>query len=143
VKESDITPKIIEKSKELAEYWRMELAYGSWVAVHFSKLGLAPLLFDGEWSSGVPSDSLYHEKTMELFQKDKWFPIPSISDCLEKLRELSISIHLSDTARVNIEDVEYFNGSYVVRGIKFRKYWFLNNPHEALLSALLEVLNAK
>ena len=137
MKESDITPKIIEKSKELAEYWRMELAYGSWVAVHFSKLGLAPLLFDGEWSSGVPSDSLYHEKTMELFQKDKWFPIPSISDCLEKLMELRLRyiFHAWELDEILVSLIDDEKGDVTVDQMK------ATTLHEALLSALLEVVS--
>ena len=121
MKKSDITPEIIEKSKEFAKYGEPELYVGCWIWEERTGLSLI---------SDNPQNYLNPNN----------IPIPSISDCLEKLRELSISIHLSDTARVNIEDVEYFNGSYVVRGINFKKYWFLNNPHEALLSALLEVL---
>ena len=75
MKEKDITPEVIKLSKEIAELYRMEIYKGCWVG----------------WSSDDGLDLVTTELGVAFLNKSEkrlWFPIPLISDCLEKLREL-------------------------------------------------------
>jgi len=88
MKQSDITPEAIRLSKEIAKYWRMEIYEGCWF-----------------WDAEVGYLFMVHEVFDSTWVDDE-YPIPSISDCLEKLG--------------NCADIKVV--------------------HEALLSALLEVV---
>ena len=145
MKREQITPEIIELSKKIAEKWRMDIYFGGWAIVLFERLGEQPILYNGEWSCGAPSDSLYHEKTMKLYTQDKWFPIPSMGDCLEKLRELGIPVQIKDRRDRYAESRGWTHQLAFGHPNKKSAYksWggVINGTlHLALLSALLEVL---
>lgn len=112
MRESDITPEVIELAKEIAEIWRMEIYVGCWI-IH--KDGGIPHLV----STGV-----------QFYENEHQISIPSISDCLEKLRELDIEPDISIDA----------NGNTYLKYDDPLKMYLYDSCHEALLSALLEVL---
>ena len=81
MKESDITPKVIELAKEIVKYWRMEIYEGCWIT--------------RAEASGHETTLITARKLDEIehygfgaYINVGFFPVPSISDCLEKLREL-------------------------------------------------------
>lgn len=127
MKESDITPKVIELAKEIVKYWRMEIYEGCWIT--------------RAEASGHETTLITARKLDEIehygfgaYINVGFFPVPSISDCLEKLRELQYYVQWND----NLDFYEVFiwkNLDDVPKSIKCK--WKL---HEALLAALLEVL---
>ena len=66
MREKDITPEVIRLSKKIAELWRMEIVKGVW---YIDDVDDTPFLAAGNYSP--------------IF-----LPIPSISDCEQKLVEL-------------------------------------------------------
>ena len=139
MRKSDIIEKVIELSKKIAEHWRMEIYVGGWICLIQIKRGkqkFNPELVDGKifW---IDKDTrqLYWGSFGEIHKKE-YIPIPSISDCLDKLRELGYFIRIQDQPdfyEVGIwKDVEDEN---IAGGAS-------PNIHEALLSALLEVLKS-
>jgi len=71
MKEQDITPKVIELARKITKHWRMEIYEGCWVFLRWP----TPFLVRDEHS-------------VEWAIEQNAIPIPSISDCLEKLLEL-------------------------------------------------------
>ena len=133
MKQSDITPKIIELSKQIAEYWKMEIYEGCWVNISrddTQKIVLATKVncLGFYWRSPDMND-------FRFFACPEDFPIPSISDALEKLRELDWCIEMTYICEPKIE-LNYVKGGERFKQIKAEG----NTLHEALLSALLEVL---
>ena len=133
MKESDITQPVIEKCKEIAKHWRMEIYVGCWICLIQIKRGkkkFNPELVDGKifW---IDKDTrqLYWGSFGEIHKKE-YIPIPSISDCLEKLRELEVEPDISIDA----------NGSTYLQYDDPLKMYLYDSCHEALLSALLEVV---
>lgn len=154
MKESDITPEIIAKAKEIAEHWRMEIYEGCYFAVESSKKddweGIDAKIFTppeiymtknigggryyGYASPENGCGSVFSEDPHDYCLPDKWFPIPSISDCLEKLREFAeenIQIFI-DASLIWFVTINAFSKKSKVTESK--------NLHEALLTALLSVL---
>ena len=124
-----ITPKAIELSKEIAEYWRMEIYKGCWVCVIQVKKGGEKFnrkLIDGKtyWID-KDTQQLYWGSFGKIHEND-YFPIPSISDVLKKLSGITTSIE-KELLRL----VTNLWRGYHTNIIEF---------HKALLSALLEVL---
>ena len=117
MREKDITKEVIRLSKEIAEHWRMEIYEGCWFV---SGLDGQPILY---------KDILYDPD-----YKKPDIPIPSISDCLEKIRELGYCMRLEDQPdfyEFGIwDDVEY---APIATGAD-------QNLHQCILSALLEVV---
>ena len=113
-----ITPEIIKLSKEIAKYWRMEIYEGCWVL----QGGLVKLVYQklGQFTRVI----IECEKRDVL--EGNLIPIPSISDCLEKLSGITTSIEKELLGLVT----NLWRG-YHTNIIEF---------HETLLSALLEVL---
>ena len=109
MKESDITQPVIDKCKQISEHWRMEIYVGCWIICSYLKMDVVVL------HHGV---SIY---------KGELIPIPSISDCLEKLRELRALSAFGGGATKAIT-------AFLMGQITITKL------HESLLSALLEVL---
>ena len=111
MREKDITPEVIRLSKAIAELWRMKIYVGCWV------ITLREVVY-----------LIKSESEIEWIEEDHGgIPIPSISDCLEKLKEL-------DSEWRTHQLVAVFDGllTYDIMTIQIF--------HEALLSALLEVL---
>ena len=118
MKESQITPRVIKLSKEIAGHWRMEAYEGCWLFyVQNQQLTLAQI------------------STQADVKELGFIPIPSISDCLEKLRELKWCIEISwiMEPRVRLDYVQPKEESKTIKTTG-------DTLHEALLSALLEVL---
>ena len=133
MKESDITPEVIAKAKEIAEIWRMEIYEGCWV-LHG---GLVKLVYQklGQFISVI----IGHQKGE--FLSGDLIPIPSILDCLKKLDNSppEIGIHYSgEKYRVNIS-FDVWGFSEYPRSVSTTS----NTLHQALLSALLKVLTKK
>ena len=109
MKESDITPEVIKLSKEITRFWMMVSYEGGWVYYPALKKLMLYKTYQG--------------------RVETWFPIPSISDCLEKLREKYKL--LPQNWKDDLDEGFYNVLNYYISISKF---------HEWLLSALLEVL---
>ena len=113
MKQSDITSEIIALSRKIAEYWRMEI-------------------YKGCWYCDIDILCLWHENYEPDFP-DEVFPIPSISDCLEKLGQLGVGdIEL-------IQDVDKWTVYFFPKTATHATAMMGNSLHEALLQALLAV----
>jgi len=117
MRKEDITNKIRELAREMAKYWRMEIyQYDLFYNTFMKKL----------------QRNLDYEK----FEPKSWaIPIPSILDCLEKLKEFP-----EDNIRL-FYDVEpplwvIFMDEYNPKQLMEES----QSLHEALLSMLLELL---
>ncbi len=127
MKKPDITQPVIDKCKQIAEYWRMEIYEGSWILEAWHGMALV------KWSPYLVSDI-----SLMPHRKNERIPIPSISDCLEKLRELN-DIHFtidSDARGWAVAIVHPFHPKFNAEIHDFEG----DTLHEALLSALLAVL---
>ena len=133
MKQSNITPKIIELSKQIAEHWRMKFYIGCWIEDDMKNLALIEKI-ERDISTAGYRDS------------NRWFsvdnpditPIPSIEDCLERLREQGLYIRL----------IVAIEGKVSVGKIGQQPFFeteviWENEIHEALLTALLEVLKGE
>jgi len=131
MKEQEITPKVIELAKEIARHWRMEIYEGCWIV----------------WNDNV-INLVTDEHTLKFLLRTEsrilhYVPIPSISDCLEKLRELGYeSMNLQrrpfrSSWMINIWDKESHNLE-----VDTIKRWRNKGEtlHEVLFSVLLEAL---
>ena len=126
MKKSDITPQILEKCKELAEFWRMKLYYGAWV-----------------YTSDV---CLVRDEECLVFYRNiitegRGFPIPDIADILQKLHccgytNLTIESDFDDGERWRVLLIEP-----LLMGFDEEKHEFSDSSLLlALLSALLEAI---
>ena len=121
MKQSDITPKIIDLSKRIAEHWRMEIYEGCWYVLKNSSIL-------GCWFSW--GDRAY---------TDEIVLIPSIEDVLEKLDDLGFMWNFQRTDKGDYQFHIYPLPTWVVP--KYRKNYFeTKDKHETVLLALLEVL---
>ena len=84
MKQSDITPESIKLSKQIAEFWRMEIYEGCWVSKKVRKLVTKDekIICKEIWKT-----RLYNGRTT-IIKEGECFPIPSISDVLTRLQEL-------------------------------------------------------
>jgi len=124
MKESDIVPKVVELAKEVAKYWKMEIYEGCWVKMVDGLL----LVKEKQNIKNLKQE----KKRKESWHQ--WFPIPSISDCLEKLREYAnenITIFI-DTSMIWFVTLDMYTQKKKTNQSK--------SLHEALLSALLAAL---
>lgn len=133
MKESDITSEIIVKAKEIVKYWRMEIYEGCWV-VNQSKTWREVSSIKKEAVIRDEGAVLIYTKS-QIRNYELAVPIPSISDCLEKLRELEVGVALQDHLFLM-----YAVGTWDSETSKFKPTADASTPLEALLSALLEVL---
>ena len=141
MKQSDITPEIIALSKRIAEKWRMGVHKGSWWQRTAENYPDELILIPDEGSAELFNDISKHERLHH-----HGFPIPSISDCLEKLMEFNFNAYdwssrickkrkLSLTIfRDNFYECD--DGELVNHFLEFEG----TTLHEALLEALLTVL---
>jgi len=142
MKQQDITPKIIELAKAIAELWRMPIYVGCWMMVKgddnwkithkVDTGGFTLILFDSHWK--LESGALYHTDLPNAYRE--FFLIPDIGDCERKLLRLGFTYRtdrLLSCVVIQLYDPEDEGKPYgkEMQGV---------NTHEALLSALLEVL---
>ena len=144
MKESEITPKIIDKCKQIAEFLRMEIYVGCWIRLEDDAGTWHTLLVDVVQRGGT-HNNYYARNGMEFDDEDEhWFPIPSIADILEKLRGLGFIIRIRHVLEEEVGGImipaidEYAIGD---KEILFNPEYFISYPLEALLSALLEVVS--
>ena len=132
MEESDITQPVIDKCKQITEYWRMEIYEGCWV---ISQRKEWKNVSDIEMKADITDDSIVLIDNVSKVQiPSLTIPIPSISDCLEKLRELNYKY-----------GIEYDHDGHWIHIHGGKEEWYSANfdhqdAHIALLSALLEVL---
>ena len=130
MKQSNISPKIIELSKKISKYFRMEIYEGCWV-----------------WDEyGDPQIKLLTQDEMAYLRtwsnEKYWFPIPSISDVLKKLDDLGFMWNFQRTDKGDYQFHIYPLPTWVVP--RYRKNYFeTKDKHETVLLALLEVLRKK
>jgi hypothetical protein len=117
MRKEQITPEVIELSKKIAEKWRMDIYPGCW----YCYTNYSPEDFIRQY----PADKIY-----PMGDFDRITPIPSIADCLQELKGKFRKLTICNDGKCEIEYL-LSDGSY---------YCVENTPHEALLSALLEVL---
>jgi len=121
VKESDIMQPIIDKCREIAKYWRMELYEGCWIRVA-NKTRLVISII-GEYFFTNESYTLGNPQ----FKTKSGFPILSIYDCLEKIYNSSCPFGTFITLEKRFKD---WSSAVITT----------KELHETLLSVLLEVL---
>ena len=131
MKQSDITPKIIDLSKRIAEKWRMEIYEGCWgILPNDNKLFLITEKIKGISHNGFraiyPILPSFGKTT--LMASDH-IPIPSIEDVLSRLVQLEGATAKYILAK-RCDDV-------LLGHITVTEF------HEALLEALLAVLEEK
>jgi len=134
MKQQTITPKIIELAKKIVELWPMPIYEGCWIA----KAIYGDLSGNRDYKACQVTWLLHKgfqviDTTRGLEDMPiKYFPIPDIGDCLEKLKGL-------DSEWRTHQLVAVFDGLLTYDTMTTQIF------HEALLSALLEVLedNAK
>lgn len=117
MKESDITQPVIDKCKQIAKLWGMEIYEGCWCILRWQE----PFL-------------IVDELLAQWADEQGAIPIPSISDCLEKLGERQKFMP------------DYYNKKDFDRSLlNIFKYYIkgeltVEKVHCWLLTALLEVL---
>lgn len=87
MRKSDITPKIIELARKIAEHERMDVYEGCWVCVY------------KYWRVHPENKELevfLVKDTLVWWNKESFFPIPTISDALRKLGELNLNYRLQE-----------------------------------------------
>lgn len=137
MKRENITPKIIELAKKIAEHWRMEYYPRCWTFFELPTDNKYLGWCMDKYREHAGVIQIYLEKTESFtWQKpDTVIFVPSISDCLEKLREFAeenIQIFI-DMSLIWVVTINAFSK-------KSRVFTESRNLHEALLQALLTVL---
>lgn len=82
MRKSDITDEVKRLSKEIAEYWRMEIYEGCWIRVGNKTRLILNIVEEYFFTND------YYPGGNPQFKKKSGFPIPSISDCERKLVEM-------------------------------------------------------
>lgn len=137
MKQSDITPKVIELSKEIAKHCQFPVGKGSWILPDKGFHWVEPLDKDKPHlvvgKTSPPNSYLDLEKykghNSLPYTVGYFIPIPSISNVLEKLRELKKQIN-----------IQVYDDGYILNDPKKspQEILSISHFHEALLSALLE-----
>ena len=138
MRKSDVSQPVIDKCRELAEHWRMGIYEGCWVARAIS----------GDLS-GTREYKIYQvtwllHKGFQVINTThgledmpiEYYPIPSISDVLSKLKEMKI-LDIELIQEGDFWTVWFFSDEEHPKGKT------CNTLHEALLSALLEILKGR
>lgn len=143
MKESDITSEIIVKAKEIASLWRAEIYVGMGVAIFnastsmLTEVGIIMELDKKDeriWVGKESKESWYYWNNLE----GGWLiPIPSISDCLEKLIELGFKVDIETQA---LNQKKHWGVKTWGHYSKKARWFYSKGLLEALLSALLEAL---
>lgn len=139
---SSISPKIIELSKEIAKCWKMEMYEGCWI---YDDKNDELFMTVGKYmiDKRIEYDNKFQKPNHITFgdpssKMRDCIPIPSISDALEKLRELGWDIKIKHY-QINSEWQVLVYLSNIIKS----KDAYAPTEHEALLSALLEVLKGE
>jgi hypothetical protein len=132
MKAGGITPKIIDLSMEIAEKWRMEIYKGCWILRKFHRFSMNR---QGETIEETWKPILIFDKQ---YERDTDIPIPSLSDALEKIRqlvpgELLVDLQIPHTGKHAL-------CLYALEEDHAEKVNLGNTSYEAVLTALLEVL---
>ena len=127
MKKSDITEEVIRLSKEIAGYWRMEIYEGCWIIAFDELIRFHPvhMRLDG---IGL--------KFLNGACDRNWFPIPSISDCLAKLKEMGYMLKIKSYAKEWLVELYEMDENEQVIYLDIGR----DSLHLALLSALLDVV---
>jgi len=139
MKKQDITPKIINLAKRIAKYWRMEIYRGCWIKIG-GEAQLITSTCDDYFFTGCNCF-----KNRWTNRKGSGVPVPSISDVLLKLDELNMIIYNLGQWEQGIDHRDLSDAWIVVIRKRYRDKSSeveIKAPslHEALLAALLEVL---
>ena len=128
--QQQITDEVKRLAKEIAKYWRMEIYKGCWVKIG-GKIQLVSNCNNNYFYTGCN-----YVKNQWTNRKGSGIPIPSISDCLEKLRELKLRyiFHAWGLDKILVSLIDDEKGCVIVDQVE------APTLHEALLSALLEVV---
>lgn len=141
MKEKDITKEVIKLSKEIADSWRVEIEKFGWFSLNCDP---SPFNLDNYtfWKEGEciyqSTHDLLDPNQVTIYTKREWFPIPSISDCLEKLRELGWRNYQFSFAEDGKIEMHILHIPFTFRAEE--EIIVQGTPLEALLSALLKVL---
>ena len=124
MRKEEITDKLIELSRKIAKYWRMNIYEGCWY-LYQDINGEHPIL-----CNIIHGNQSHYRAFMEYC-----VPIPTISDALRKLGELE-----GDSFAI-VKDAD---GWYFEWGPRPNAYTENHNTlYEALLTALLQVLESR
>ncbi len=127
MRESDITQPLLDKCKQIAEHWRMEIYHGCWAG----------------WNSDDGLDLVATKLGVALLNKTKklsWFPIPSVSDCESRLEEAGLMFK-SERQFPSMKHEVYLEWIPTWNSPQLSTNRFVGSTlHLALLSALLKVL---
>lgn len=143
---NDITEKIIELSRKIAELWRMDIYRGCWIVCKDTgKLFLVEVV--EEWKDGDVSydlsegDGIQTEPIASFKEHvDNFFiPIPTIHDVLRKLRELKFNYDIASYRTRKIISLAIYNPNSFANGMQFES----ESLREVLLTALLQVLESR
>jgi hypothetical protein len=131
MRQSEITPKIVEISKKIAEKWRMEIYEGCWIYDDandelFMTVGQymidKKIEYDGKFQK--PNHITFSDPSSIM---RKCIPIPSLSDALDAIYDRSCPFGTFITLEKRFND--WTHGIITTQEL-----------HEAVLEALLEVL---
>ena len=130
MKEQNIIPRVEELAGEIAKYWRMPIYKGCWIKIG-GKIQLVSNCNNNYFYTGCN-----YVKNQWTNRKGSGIPIPSISDCLEKLRELKLRyiFHAWELDDILVSLIDDEKGDVIVDQMKATAL------HESLLSAVLAVL---
>jgi len=140
MKKLDITTPIIDKCKKLSQFWRMEIYEGCWgILPDDNKIFLITEKIKGMSHNGFRA--IY--PTLPSFGKitlvaSEYIPIPSISDCLERLRELGWRNYQFSIAENGKIEMHIIHVPFTFK--KEDEIIVQGTPLEALLSALIKVM---
>jgi len=134
MKKQSITKEVIRLARKIAEYWRMEIYEGCWVYIRKKLRIIRNVYLDlGYYFTGRD----------EQWTIKSGLPIPTISDCEQKLVELGYEFMnlmrrpFKDPWMVKVWDAE----SHDLDADTIKRWDNKGETlHEALLSTLLEVL---
>ena len=140
MRKSDITTPIIDKCKELAKYWRMEIYEGCWVKASNGAIATVIYKERDPCTADLLGYYIFDGAAMwyDLAPLEDIIPIPSISDVLEKLKELgwrNYQFSIAENGRIEMHIIHVpftfkKEDEIIVQG----------TPLEALLSALIKVM---
>ena len=137
------TTKEIELCRKIAEKKKRKIQCGDYAVVEFPRLGEQVILIDTQWEK--QEKGIYNYSVDEVYPN--YYSIWQEHDCFEWLRERSYILRLSYQKDLMKKDIEIpdetYNGEYISREIFIRGYYFMEKPLEALLRAVLAVMEEK
>lgn len=144
MEEKDITQPVIDKCKQIALHWRMEIYEGCGVAVWNGSLkkitcvGIIAELDEKEKEIWIRSNGKNEHHYWNNLEGGWLISIPSISDCLTRLEELNFIWYFQRNDDETCELLIYPLANFITP--KYRKNHFKEKTkHLVALSALFEV----